>query len=181
MIRLTANLQVTPWYDRRLWARWLLFSACVLSLASGIGAGALVKDLHETRRLQQEITHFDTVLAQEPSKQAGLERSSQREQVRAVQALLELHRRQPWLQRLHELERLLPDGCILERLEPDNTGTRLTMHGSARSFYDLQQLVERLSGSTCFSNPVLVSHNLDFSGKTEQKIQFVTTARMRAL
>ncbi|GEM_PF-7045731 len=181
MIRLTANLRVAPWYNRRLWTTWLLLTACVLALASGIGAGALVKELHEIRRLQQEIAHFDAVLAQEPSKQAGLEMVRLHEQVRAVQALLELHRRQPWLQRLHELERLLPDGCILERVEPDSAGMLLTMHGSARSFYDLQQLVERLSGSTCFSNPVLVSHSLDFSGKAEQKIQFVTTARMRAL
>lgn len=181
MIRLTANLRVAPWYDRRLWTKWLLLVACLLALLTGIGVSALVKDLQETRRIKREIARFDTRLAQENQKQAVPDAASQREQVRAVQTVLELHRRQPWLQRLHELELLLPDGCILERLEPDAAGKLLTMHGSARSFYDLQQLVERLSGAAGFSDPVLVSHSVDLSGKAEQKIKFVSTARMRAL
>ncbi len=181
MIPLTLNLATNPWYNRRLVTTVLVTAVVLLVLLAAAGGGMLLKRQQELQQLRGEIRQLDAQLAE---RMAGLplkELGEHWRQVAAINTVLERHNNQHWVQRLDDLEKLLPDGISFTRIEPDNKGHGLILNGRSRSFAQLQLLLETLAKSGRFAEPTLVTHSVVPSAEQGNQLQFVVAVRMVAL
>lgn len=181
MIPLTLNLTTRPWYNRRLVSAILAVSAILLALLAAAGGAMLLDRQQELQQLKSEIRQMEAQVAERMAGVSAKEMGEQWQQVAAINGILERHNSQHWLQRLDDLEKLLPDGISLTRIEPDNKGQGLILNGRSRSFIQLQHLLETLAESERFAEPALVTHSMAPSAGQGNQLQFVVTVRMVAL
>lgn len=178
MINVTLNLATRPWYNRRLFKGVLAAIMLLLILLAGSGGFMVLQGSRELRRLENEIKLFDKQLT---GQRAGLSEKDlllQNQQVEAINSILERRSVQGWVQRLDDLEKLVPDGVALTRIEPDTKGQGLVLNGRSRGFSELQRLIESLAGDSRFQEPVLVSHTTLSTTGQANLLQFVVTVKL---
>lgn len=178
MIKLTLNLATRPWYDRRLFRLVLAVVVLLLALLAGSGGYLVFEASRDLHRLKSEIRDLDQQLT---SQRAGLSQKQlalQRQQVVAINRILEQRAMQRWVQQLDDLEGLVPDeGIALTRMEPDLKGQGLILHGRSKGFGDLQRLLEKLAHSSRFKEPVLVSHITVLTPGQASLLQFIVAVK----
>lgn len=180
MIPLTLNLITRPWYNRRLVIATLMTAVVLLLLLAAGGGVLLIKGRQELHLLKNEIRKLDAQLTERMAGLPAKDLEKQWRQVTALNAMLERHSSQQWVRRLDELEKLLPDGISLTKIEPDNKGQGLILNGRSRSFAQLQHLLEALAKSERFTEPALVTHSMAPPAEQGGQLQFVVAVRMVA-
>jgi Tfp pilus assembly protein PilN len=84
-----------------------------------------------------------------------------------------------WLSLLANLERLVPEGVALNRLEPSDKGTTLQLSASARNFSSVRKFIENLEGSQVFSEVYLTNQSTTKEG-TQKGLNFTVTCKVPA-
>ena len=84
-----------------------------------------------------------------------------------------------WLSLLANLERLVPVGVALNRLEPSDKGTTLQLSASARNFSGVRKFIENLEGSQVFSEVYLTNQSTTKEG-TQKGLNFTVTCKVPA-
>lgn len=175
MISLTLNLATRLWYGRRR-LHTVLSATVLFLLLLIIGGGLLVQNnAKDMQRLRNEIRSMDEQLTSQRGtilSQNELVQFNQK--LELVNTLLERRSRQQWVQQLDDIEKLVPNGVVLTRLESDSSkGQGLILNGRCKSFTDLQRLIESLAKSSRFNEPVLVSHTKLQTPGQPDLLQFV--------
>lgn len=85
-----------------------------------------------------------------------------------------------WLALLANLEKLVPEGVVLRRLEPADKGAALKLSASARNFTGVRRFIENLESSQVFSEIYLTEQS--FVKEEGQKgLNFSVTCKVAAL
>lgn len=178
MIRIDLNLQTGPQYDRRFWNALLATAMAVLLVLTIAGVVMLVAGTDELQRLRGEIATLDRQREAMHTAVSGVELLRQQRRTAAINAVLERRSRQPWIRRLDELERLLPERIALTGLAAESGEQRLVLQGRAGGFGDLQRLLESLSRARLFADPRLVSHTAGTPAEQEGLLTFTVSVKV---
>jgi len=84
-----------------------------------------------------------------------------------------------WLSLLANLERLVPEGVALNRLEPSDKGAVLRLSASARNFSGVRKFIENLESSQAFSDVYLTDQTMTKEG-TQKGLDFTVTCKVPA-
>ena len=84
-----------------------------------------------------------------------------------------------WLSLLANLERLVPEGVALKRLEPSDKGAVLRLSASARNFSGVRKFIENLESSKVFSEVYLTDQTSIKEGG-QKGLNFTVTCKVPA-
>lgn len=174
MIPLSLNLATRPWYNRRLFNTVLSAAVLFQLLLTVIGASMVLNNIRTFQRMKDETRGLEEQLIRQRAGLSQKELAHQQQKLEGINVILERHSSQHWLLQLDELERLVPDGVALTRLEPDSK-VGLILNGRCKSFADLQRLMESLTKSSRFTEAVLVSHSPLSTPGQPSLLQFVVS------
>jgi Tfp pilus assembly protein PilN len=175
-MRFTINLALKPYYDQRLIRFTLLAVMGLLVLLLGIGLARVTLVAGEIGRIRDDLARFDAKIALRPPDVSEKDLQAQQQKIGAINLILE-KRPTRWLKLLDAIERSIPDGVAIAKLDQDPKGDLLKIEGRTRSMQSIQQFLQNLEREQ-FKEPLLLSHGDLLFGERGKGIQFVISTKV---
>jgi len=170
------NLATRVYVDFKKVNLWLLLAGVILSCWLFLSIYAFVENAAQLKNFAENKARLSH--GTDTKKVSEADYTEFLANVKNVNSIL-YRRAYDWLSLLANLERLVPEGVALNRLEPSDKGTVLRLSASARNFSGVRKFIENLESSQAFSEVYLTDQTTTKEG-TQKGLNFTVTCKVSA-